>query len=50
MLSDSPESLVNSYQAKHVFAPEILHSLEVQNETWTQFDPRVQYLIDLLNH
>lgn len=48
MLSDSPESLVNSYQAKHVFTPEILHSLEVQNETWTQFDPRVQYLIDLL--
>jgi ATP-dependent helicase HepA len=48
MLSDSPESLINSYQAKHVFTPEILHSLEAQNETWTQFDPRVQYLIDLL--
>ncbi len=48
MLSDSLESLIKSKQAKFIFTPEILHALEPQNETWTTFDPRVDYLIDLL--
>jgi len=48
MLSDSPEVLAQSKQAKFIFTPEILHSLDQQNETWTDFDPRVEYLIELL--
>jgi ATP-dependent helicase HepA len=48
MLSDSPEALAKSKQAKYIFTPEMLHGLEQQNETWTDFDPRVDYLIELL--
>ena len=48
MLSDCPEALAKSKQAKYIFTPEMLHGLEQQNETWTDFDPRVDYLIDLL--
>ncbi len=48
MLSDCPETLAKSKQAKFIFTPEILHGLEQQNETWTDFDPRVDYLIELL--
>ncbi|QBG36947.1 RNA polymerase-associated protein RapA [Litorilituus sediminis] len=48
MLSDCPETLVNSKQAKTVFTPEILFALEHQVDNWTDFDPRVNYLIDLL--
>ncbi|PKG85301.1 RNA polymerase-associated protein RapA [Colwellia sp. 75C3] len=48
MLSDCPESLVKSKQAKYIFTPEMLHGLDQKNETWTNFDPRVDYLIELL--
>jgi len=48
MLSDSPEALAKSKQAKYIFTPEMLHGLDQQNETWTDFDPRVDYLIELL--
>ncbi|KGJ94256.1 RNA polymerase-associated protein RapA [Colwellia psychrerythraea] len=48
MLSDCPEALAKSKQAKYLFTPEMLHGLEQQSETWTDFDPRVDYLIELL--
>jgi ATP-dependent helicase HepA len=48
MLSDCPEALANSKQAKFIFTPEMLYGLDHQNEKWTDFDPRVDYLIDLL--
>ncbi len=48
MLSDSPEALAKSKQAKYIFTPEMLHGLDQKNETWTDFDPRVDYLIELL--
>jgi ATP-dependent helicase HepA len=48
MLSDHPENLVKSKQAKYIFTPEMLHGLDQKNETWTNFDPRVDYLIELL--
>ncbi len=48
MLSDCPEALAKSKQAKYIFTPEMLHGLEQQSETWTDFDPRVDYLIELL--
>jgi len=52
MLSGCPETLANSKQAKFVFTPEMLygldHGLNKQDEVWTAFDPRVEYLIDLL--
>ncbi|HBY84641.1 MAG TPA: RNA polymerase-associated protein RapA [Colwellia sp.] len=48
MLSDSPEALAKSKQAKYIFTPEMLHGLDQQNEAWTDFDPRVDYLIELL--
>jgi ATP-dependent helicase HepA len=41
MLSDCPENLVKSKQAKYIFTPEMLHGLDQKNETWTNFDPRV---------
>jgi len=48
MLSDCPEALAKSKQAKYIFTPEMLHGLNQQNDTWTDFDPRVDYLIELL--
>jgi len=48
MLSGCPETLANSKQAKFVFTPEMLYGLDHQADTWTDFDPRVEYLIDLL--
>jgi len=48
MLSDCPEALVKSKQAKAIFTPEILYSLDAQTQAWTDFDPRVDYLIELL--
>ncbi|MEY8201165.1 MAG: RNA polymerase-associated protein RapA [Colwellia sp.] len=48
MLSDCPEALAKSKQAKYIFTPEMLHGLEQRNGTWTDFDPRVDYLIELL--
>ncbi len=48
MLSDCPEALVKSKQARTIFTPEILYALDAQTQTWTDFDPRVDYLINLL--
>jgi len=48
MLSACPETLLKTPQAKMVFTPEMLFSLDVQSPTWTEFDPRVDYLIELL--
>jgi len=48
MLSDSPQVLAKSKQAKYIFTPEMLHGLDQQSEVWTDFDPRVDYLIELL--
>ncbi len=48
LLSDSPENLANSKQAKLLFTPEQLFSLDVNQDEWVDIDPRVDYLIDLL--
>ena len=48
MLSGCPETIANSKQAKFIFTPEMLYGLDHQSEKWTDFDPRVDYLIDLL--
>ena len=52
MLSGCPETLTKSKQAKFIFTPEMLFSLDIgldhQSEQWIDFDPRVDYLIDLL--
>jgi ATP-dependent helicase HepA len=48
MLSGCPETIANSKQAKFIFTPEMLYGLDHQSEIWTDFDPRVDYLIDLL--
>lgn len=48
MLSGCPETLAKSKQAKFIFTPEMLYGLDHQDQTWTDFDPRVEYLIDLL--
>lgn len=48
MLSGCPETLQKSSQAKAIFTPEILYGLDVQSQVWTDFDPRVDYLIELL--
>jgi len=48
MLSGCPETLAQSKQAKFIFTPEMLYGLDQQSETWTDFDPRVDYLIELL--
>lgn len=50
MLSGCPETIAKSKQAKLIFTPEILHGLDQQNELWTDFDPRVDYLIELLQN
>ncbi len=48
MLSGCPETIANSKQAKYIFTPEMLYGLDHQSEKWTDFDPRVDYLIELL--
>jgi len=47
LLSDNIENLKASAQAKYLFTPEILFGLE-HHENWYDIDPRVDYLIDLL--
>lgn len=48
ILSGCPETLAEAKQAKFIFTPEMLYGLDHKAETWTAFDPRVDYLIDLL--
>jgi len=48
LLSDAAEILVTQAQSKFIFYPEILYGLDSQEQQWTDFDPRVDYLINLL--
>ncbi|MBL4823583.1 MAG: RNA polymerase-associated protein RapA [Colwellia sp.] len=48
MLSGCPETIAKSTQAKYIFTPEMLYGLDHHSEKWTDFDPRVDYLIELL--
>ena len=48
MLSECTETLAFSKKSKLIFTPEILFALDQPNSNWTDFDPRVNYLIDLL--
>ena len=48
ILSGCPETIANAKQARYIFTPEMLYGIDQQNEKWTDFDPRVDYLIDLL--
>ncbi|WP_085298328.1 RNA polymerase-associated protein RapA [Cognaticolwellia mytili] len=47
LLSGTAEDLQATKQAKLLFTPEILFSLD-SHENWYDIDPRVEYLIDLL--
>ena len=47
--SGDEEKLVASSVSKMIFTPEALYHLEPQPNEWTDFDPRVDFLIDLLN-
>ncbi|WDE12380.1 RNA polymerase-associated protein RapA [Thalassomonas haliotis] len=48
MLSDCSENLMQLSQAKYIFTPELLYTLDNPAGNWVDFDPRVDYLIDLL--
>ena len=48
LLSDKSENLKALSQTKFLFTPEMLYGLDQHAEHWTDFDPRVDYLIDLL--
>mgnify|MGYP005991137401 CR=1 FL=1 len=47
--SDDDESLIESAVSKNIFTPEALFHLNHQEQEWIDFDPRVEFLIDLLN-
>ncbi len=47
LLSDRPENLQQSAQANYLVTPEMLYSLD-GHENWYDFDPRVDFLIQLL--
>jgi len=47
LLSDNPEKLKASKQAKYLTTPEMLYGLD-GSENWYDIDPRVDYLIELL--
>jgi len=46
--SDDIEQLAHSKRVKHVFTPEILFALDEHSNHWTDIDPRVNYLINLV--
>jgi ATP-dependent helicase HepA len=46
--SDDSEVLAQSKRAKYLFTPEIMFSLDSHSCHWTDIDPRVDYLITLL--
>jgi ATP-dependent helicase HepA len=48
LVSDTAENIAKLSQSKLVFTPEILFGLE-QHDNWYDIDPRVNYLIDLLD-
>ncbi|WNC73142.1 RNA polymerase-associated protein RapA [Thalassotalea psychrophila] len=47
--SDDDENLVESAVSKNIFTPEALFHLNHQEQEWVDFDPRVDFLINLLN-
>ncbi|WP_441003087.1 RNA polymerase-associated protein RapA [Pseudocolwellia agarivorans] len=49
LLSDSAENIAELSQSRLLFTPEILFSLE-QHNNWYDIDPRVDYLINLLEN
>jgi ATP-dependent helicase HepA len=48
MLSDSADNLANAAQSKYLFTPEMMYLLDDPTQSWVDFDPRVNYLIELL--
>jgi ATP-dependent helicase HepA len=46
--SDDIENLLTSPRKRTLLTPEILYSLSHPAEHWSQFDPRIDYLINLL--
>ena len=48
LLSDNAENLKNLGQSKYIFTPEMMFGLKNHTEKWVDFDPRVDYLIELL--
>ncbi|TRX54027.1 RNA polymerase-associated protein RapA [Thalassomonas sp. M1454] len=49
IVSDDDEVLLTSAKSKLIFTPECLYHLDHQQQQWVDFDPRVEFLIDLLN-
>lgn len=49
ILSDDSEQLINSEVSKLIFTPERLFHLDHQEKNWYEFDPRVDFLINLLS-
>ncbi|WOH39368.1 RNA polymerase-associated protein RapA [Thalassotalea fonticola] len=47
--SDDDEQLMQSAVSKQIFTPETLYHLDHQEQEWVDFDPRVEFLINLLN-
>jgi ATP-dependent helicase HepA len=48
LLSDSTDNLKTLAQTNYLYTPEMLYGLDAHTELWTDFDPKVDYLIDLL--
>jgi len=46
--SGDVEQLAQSKRIKHLFTPEILFDLDTHSSHWTDIDPRVDYLINLI--
>ncbi|MEW6998262.1 RNA polymerase-associated protein RapA [Colwelliaceae bacterium BS250] len=49
IVSDDDDVLLNSATSKLIFTPETLYHLNHQSDEWVDFDPRVEFLINLLN-
>ncbi|OUS25880.1 RNA polymerase-binding ATPase [Thalassotalea sp. 42_200_T64] len=49
IVSDDDEVLLTSTVSKQIFTPEALYHLNHQQQHWCEFDPRLDFLIDLLN-
>ena len=49
IVSDDDDALLQSEKSKLIFTPETLYHLDHQEQQWIDFDPRVEFLINLLN-
>ena len=49
IISDDYDTLINSSVSNLIFTPETLYHLDHQDQKWTDFDPRIDFLIELLN-